>query len=67
MSTTLCPPHRGNAPPPPPSPLMLCDRLLTLAQEADRAGYAVTAEHLLMLAETVFEEKPPPAWNQGRL
>jgi hypothetical protein len=37
---------------------MLCDRLLTLAQEADRAGYAVTAEHLLKLAETVFEEKP---------
>ena len=40
-----------------PSPLMLCDRLLTLAQDADRAGYAVTAEHLLELAYTVFEEK----------
>ena len=40
-----------------PSPLMLCDHLLTLAQEADRAGYAVTAEHLLELAHTVFEEK----------
>jgi hypothetical protein len=40
-----------------PSPLMLCDRLLTLAQDADRAGYAVTAEHLLELAHTVFEEK----------
>ena len=40
-----------------PSPLMLCDRLLTLAQDADRAGYAVTAEHLLQLAHTVFEEK----------
>ena len=40
-----------------PSPLMLCDRLLTLAQDADRAGLAVTAEHLLQLAHTVFEEK----------
>jgi len=58
MSTMLLLPHRGNAPPPSPSPLMLCDRLLTLAQEADRAGYAVTAEHLLELVETVFDEKP---------
>ena len=41
----------------PPSPLVLCDRLLTLAQDADRAGYAVTAGHLLELAHTVFEEK----------
>lgn len=39
-----------------PSPLVLCDRLLALAQDADRAGYAVTAEHLLHLAHTVFEE-----------
>ena len=45
----------------PPSPLMLCDRLLTLAQDADRAGYASTAEHLLHLAHTVFEEKRFPA------
>jgi hypothetical protein len=41
-----------------PSPLVMCDRLLTLAQDADRAGFAVTAEHLLHLAYTVFEEKP---------
>jgi hypothetical protein len=41
-----------------PSPLVMCDRLLTLAQDADRAGFAVTAEHLLHLAHTVFEEKP---------
>jgi hypothetical protein len=40
-----------------PSPLMLCDQLLTLAQNADRAGYAVTAEHLLHLAHAVFEER----------
>jgi hypothetical protein len=44
-----------------PSPLMLCDRLLTLAQDADRAGCAITAEHLLQLAYTVFEEKRLPA------
>jgi hypothetical protein len=40
-----------------PSPLMLCDRLLTLAQEADRAGLVRTAGHLLDLAHTVFDEK----------
>jgi hypothetical protein len=39
-----------------PSPLMLCDRLLTLAQDADRAGLAITAEHLLHLAHGVFDE-----------
>jgi hypothetical protein len=46
------------SPRPPPSPLVLCDRLLTLAQDADRAGLAVTAEHLLELAHSVFEETP---------
>jgi hypothetical protein len=40
-----------------PSPLMLCDRLLTLAEDADRAGCAATAEHLLQLAHSVFEEQ----------
>ncbi len=40
-----------------PSPLMLSDRLLTLAEDADRAGCAATAERLLRLAHTVFEEK----------
>lgn len=44
------------AEPPPFSPLMLSDRLLTLAQDADRAGYRVAAEHLLFLAEEVLEE-----------
>lgn len=38
------------------SPLMLSDRLLTLAQDADRAGYRVAAEHLLFLAEEVLEK-----------
>jgi hypothetical protein len=49
--------HPAQTPPEVPSPLMLCDRLLTLAQDADRAGLAITAEHLLHLAHTVFEEK----------
>ncbi len=41
----------------PASPLVLCDRLLSLAQDADRAGYVTTAEHLLHLAQSVFDEK----------
>lgn len=48
-------------PPAPPSPLILCDRLLTLAQDADRAGFSITAERLLHLADAIFEEKPPTA------
>ncbi len=44
--------------PPMPSPMVLSDRLITLAQDADRAGYAITAEHLVHLAHTVFEEPP---------
>ena len=38
------------------SPLMLSDRLLTLAQDADRAGYRVAAENLLFLAEEVLDK-----------
>ncbi len=51
----------ADAPKQPPSPLMLCDRLLTLAQDADRAGCAATARRLLDLAHTVFEEKRLPS------
>ena len=40
------------------SPLALCDRLLRLAQDAGQAGFPVAAEHLLYLADTLFE---PPA------
>ena len=39
------------------SPLVLSDHLLSLAEEADRAGCKSTAEHLLNLAHTVFDEK----------
>ncbi|HET7882394.1 MAG TPA: hypothetical protein VFL55_16020 [Acetobacteraceae bacterium] len=42
----------------PVSELMLSDRLLSLAEDADRAGYTVTAERLLRLACTVFDEAP---------
>jgi len=44
-------------PPPPASPLIMSDRLLRLAQDAARAGFARTAEHLLELAHTVLEER----------
>ena len=41
------------------SPMILSDRLLSLAQDAERAGCLVTAEHLLTLAHTVFDERTP--------
>jgi hypothetical protein len=40
------------------SPLVLCDRLLSLAQDADRAGLRGAAENLLELAGIVLEPKP---------
>jgi hypothetical protein len=40
------------------SPLVLADRLLSLAQDADRAGFAKPAERLLRLAYAVWREKP---------
>ncbi len=42
------------------SPLVLADRLITLAQEADRAGFSRSATRLLGLAYAVFDEKPRP-------
>lgn len=42
------------------SPLVLSDRLLTLAQDADRAGLRSAAERLLDLAGVVLELKPKP-------
>jgi hypothetical protein len=44
-------------PPPPASPLVLSDRLISLAQDADRAGFAITADQLVHLAHTVLEEQ----------
>jgi hypothetical protein len=37
---------------------MLADRLLTLAQDADRAGFPRPAERLLRLAYAVCNERP---------
>ena len=42
------------------SPLVLSDRLIALAQDADRAGYTGTAEQLVSLACAVFDEAPEP-------
>jgi hypothetical protein len=42
------------------SPLMLADRLLSLAQDAERAGFFKPAERLLKLAYAVCDEKPLP-------
>ena len=44
--------------PTPVSPLVLADRLISLAQDADRAGYAQSATRLLGLAYAVFDETP---------
>ncbi len=44
--------------PTPISPLVLADRLITLAQDADRAGYRASATRLLGLAYAVFDEQP---------
>ena len=38
------------------SPLTISDHLITLAEEADRAGYTSTARRLISLACTVFDE-----------
>jgi hypothetical protein len=43
------------------SELILSDRLISLAQDADRAGYIDTAEQLLTLACSVFDEAPKKA------
>ena len=40
------------------SPMFLCDRLIALAKDAETAGYAITAEQLVHLAITIFDEAP---------
>ena len=47
-------------PAPAMSPLMLCDRLLRLAEDADNAGFPVAAEHLLDLANEVLDQPIEP-------
>lgn len=41
------------------SPLMFADRLLTLAQDADRAGYAAAATHLVTAMYAVLDTGKP--------
>ena len=43
-------------PAPSVSELILSDRLIALAEDADRAGYTNTAERLVTLACSVFDE-----------
>jgi len=40
------------------SELIISDRLIALAEDADRAGYTDTAEHLVSLACSIFDEAP---------
>ena len=40
------------------SELVLSDRLIALAEDAERAGYTDTAERLVTLACSVFDETP---------
>jgi hypothetical protein len=40
------------------SELVLSDRLITLAKDADSAGYINTAARILALACSVFDEAP---------
>jgi hypothetical protein len=40
------------------SELVLSDRLIALAEDAGRAGFIDTAERLITLACTVFDEAP---------
>ncbi len=42
------------------SPLVLCDRLLTLAKDADSAGMRGAAEHLLNLVSEVLDGPRAP-------
>ncbi len=53
------PAHLGKAPR--FSPLLLADRLISLAQEADRAGLHDSATRLLGLVYSVLDEEAVPA------
>lgn len=52
----------------PVSPLVLADRLITLAQDADRAGYRQQAEHLVAMVYSVLDATGAglPASGRGR-
>lgn len=46
----------SEASPPQFSPLVLADRLITLAKEADRAGYKISATRLIGAAYAVLDD-----------
>ncbi len=41
------------------SPLVLADRLISLAQEADRAGFTASASRLIGLVYAVLDDEGP--------
>lgn len=49
----------------PVSPLLLSDRLISLAKDADRAGLTGTATKILMLAYSVLDEPPAAVADFG--
>jgi hypothetical protein len=55
---------------PPVSPLLLSDRLISLAEQAEQVGCTDTARHLVRLACSVLDEKaksaPRPARSRAR-
>ena len=55
MSQSLSESALSYSMPPKTSTLMLSDRLLTLAQEADRAGCVSVADRLVVLAHAVLD------------
>lgn len=48
------------------SPLMLSDQLITLAQAADGAGFARTADQLVTLALSVLDTGPGRRVSRGK-
>jgi hypothetical protein len=52
--------------PPPATALILSDRLIALAEDAERAGLRATATRLVRLACTVLDESRRPAHARVR-
>lgn len=50
-----------------PSPLIICDQLIAIAQDADRAGLTATARDLVDLAYRLFDTPPTPLRRPQRL
>ena len=45
------------------SPLVIADRLITLAQDADRAGMQAAASRLIDLAYAALDERAPASFR----